>query len=349
MEDSNLKITNFWQDLKLAWSFHSFFLPFLLPAGFLLLLTLAQANLLFASTVLGQRIIDTLSSHWRAANHAADGPMRILGLTLATESPFVLALGMALLLLLAAGLGIGTEQLRIGLSQRFRWRLQRDLLDALTLQTGELRAQRQTGERIKTFMTDSAGGSALLIFGILGLFENGLKSLTYALGLCAIPDGWKVLWIIVPLTVVFQTLVNRSFSGVERRANERGDWWSRKASARIVRFFELVGRLVYFGGEQKESAEILQLAAPAGRTNRRYSYISSPGAAVAGIVTSLSLPLIVMILVQGVVPVTPGTIVQAQSLLGLLLMSIFQPGYGATDDCRVESGHAADSGDSRHY
>ena len=121
MEDSNLKITNFWQDLKLAWSFHSFFLPFLLPAGCLLLLTLAQANLLFASTVLGQQIIDTLSSHWRAANHAADGPMRILGLTLTTESPFVLAFAMALLLLLAAGLGIGTEQLRIGLSQRFRW------------------------------------------------------------------------------------------------------------------------------------------------------------------------------------------------------------------------------------
>ena len=72
--------------------------------------------------------------------------MRILGMTLATEFPFVLALGMALLLLLAAGLGIGMEQLRIGLSQRFRWRLQRDLLQALTLQTGELRAQRQTGK-----------------------------------------------------------------------------------------------------------------------------------------------------------------------------------------------------------
>jgi ABC-type bacteriocin/lantibiotic exporter with double-glycine peptidase domain len=322
MEDSNLKVTNFWQDLKLSWSFHLFFLPFLLPAGCLLLITLAQANLLFASTIVGQQIIDTLSSHWRGANHAAGGPMRILGLTLATESPFVLALGMALLLLLAAGLGIGTEQLRIGLSQRFRWRLQRDLLQALTLQTGELRAQLQTGEMIKTFMTDTAGVSALLIFGILGLFENGLKSLTYALGLCAIPDGWKVLWIIVPLTVVFQTLVNQSFSGVERRANERGDWWSRKASARIVRFFELVGRLVYFGGEQKESAEILQLVAQAGKANRKFSLISSTRAAVAGIVTSLSLPLIVMILVQGVVPVTPGTIVQAQSLLGLLLMSI---------------------------
>jgi hypothetical protein len=172
MEDSNLKVTNFWQDLKLAWSFHSFFLLFLLPAGCLLILTFTQANLLFASTILGQQIIDTLSSHWRAANHAAEGPIRILGLTLATDSPFVLALGMALLLLLAAGLGIGTEQLRIGLSQRFRWRLQRDLLQALTLQTGELRAQRQTGEMIKTFMTDTAGVSALLIFGILGLFEN---------------------------------------------------------------------------------------------------------------------------------------------------------------------------------
>jgi ABC-type bacteriocin/lantibiotic exporter with double-glycine peptidase domain len=126
----------------------------------------------------------------------------------------------------------------------------------------------------------------------------------------------------VPFTIVFQTLVNRIFSGAERTANARSDTLNRKASTRIVRFFELVGRLVYFGGEQKESAEILHLSREAGKANRKFSLISSARAATAGIVTSLSLPLIVMILVQGVVPVTPGTIVQAQSLLGLLLMSI---------------------------
>ena len=321
MEDSKLKPLTFWQDLRLAWSFHSFFLPYLFPAACLLMLALAQANLLFGSTAAGQRIIDTLSSRWSGAGPAtASAP--ILGFIVATQSPFVLALLMAVLLFLAAVLGIGTEQLRIGLSQRFRLRIQGELLQALTVERGETRVQRQTGEMIKTFMTDAAGLSALLIFGVLGIFENGVKGVTYAIGLCGIPDGWKVLFIIVPFTILFQTLVNRIFSDAERTANVRSDTMNRKASARIVRFFELVGRLVYFGGEQKEAAEILHLSREAGKANRRFSLISSARAATAGIVTSLSLPLIVIILVQGAVPVTPGTIVQAQSLLGLLLMSI---------------------------
>jgi ATP-binding cassette, subfamily B, heavy metal transporter len=322
MEDPKLKASTFWQDVRLAWSFRSFFLPFLFPAASLLLLSLVQANLLFGSTIAGQRIIDTLNSHWGGPHPASAISTPILGFTLPPESPFVLALLMAVLLLLAAALGIATEQLRIGLSQKLRLQMQRELLQALTVESGELRSQRQTGEMIKIFMTDSAGVSALLIFGILGILENGAKGVTYAIGLCAIPDGWKILFIIVPLTMAFQTVVHRLFSSAERRANERSDLLNRKASGRIVRFFELVGRLVYFGGDQKESAEMLRLIAQAGKENRKFSLISSSRTATAGIVTSLSLPLIVMILVQGVVPVTPGTIVQAQSLLGLLLMSI---------------------------
>ncbi|MBV8375453.1 MAG: ATP-binding cassette domain-containing protein [Verrucomicrobia bacterium] len=322
MENSKLKPLTFWQDLRLAWSFHAFFLPFLLPAACLLLLALAQANLLYGSTAAGQRIIDTLSSHWSGAGSAMSAPTRILGFTLQIQSPFALAILMAILLLLAAVLGIGTEQLRIGLSQKFRLRIQTELLQALTGESGETRVQRQTGEMTKTFMTDAAGLSALLIFGVLGVFENGVKGVTYAIGLWNIPDGWKILVIIVPVAIVFQTLVNRVFSGAERTANVQSDTVNRQASARIVRFFELVGRLVYFGGEQQESAEILRLSREAGKANRRFSLISSARGATAGIVTSLSLPLIVMVLVQGVVPVTPGSIVQAQSLLGLLLMSI---------------------------
>jgi hypothetical protein len=259
MEDSKLEPPTFWQDLRLAWSFHSFFLPFLLPAGCLLLLTLAQANLLFGSTVAGQRIIDSLNSYWGGPSPTTAMPTRILGFTLVTQSPFILAFIMAGLLLVASVVGIGTEQLRLALSQKFRLRMQRELLQALIIEPGELRAQRQTGEMIKIFMSDAAGLSALLIFGILGVFENSAKAVTYAVGLCGIPDGWKILMIIVPLTILFQTLVNRSFASAERRANERSDLLIRKASARMVRFFELVGRLVYFGGDQKESSELLQL------------------------------------------------------------------------------------------
>jgi ATP-binding cassette, subfamily B, heavy metal transporter len=322
MEDSKPKLSTFWQDLRLAWSYHPFFLPFLFPGACLLLLALVQANLLFGSTVAGQRIIDSLNSHHSGASPVAAMSTRILGFTLATESPFTLALLMAVLLFLAAVLGIVAEQLRIGLSQKFRLKMQRELLQALTVESGEMRSQRQTGEMIKTFMTDAAGVSALLIFGILGVFENAAKGVTYAIGLFGIPDGWKILFVIVPFTVAFQMIVNRPFSSAERRANERSDILNRKASARIVRFFELVGRLVYFGGDQKESTALLHLAAEAGKANRKFSLISSSRAATAGIVTSLSLPLIVMVLVQGVVPVTPGTIIQAQSLLGLLLMNI---------------------------
>ena len=155
MEDSKCEPSTFWQDARLAWSFRSFFLPFLFPAGCLLLLALVQANLLFGSTIAGQRIIDTLNSRWGGVSPVTAGPPRVLGFALAANSPFILALFMAGLLLLAAAMGIGTEQLRIGLSQKFRLRLQRELLQALTVESGEMRAQRQTGEMIKTFMTDA--------------------------------------------------------------------------------------------------------------------------------------------------------------------------------------------------
>jgi ABC-type transport system involved in cytochrome bd biosynthesis fused ATPase/permease subunit len=168
MEKTNHRPSTFRQDLRLAWSFHPFFLPFLFPGACLLLLALVQANVLFQSTVAGQRIIDVLSSH-RTGSATAMVTQNV-GFPLATGSPFVLALWMAVLLLLAAILGIGAEQLRIGLSQKFRLRMQTEFLQALALESGEMRAQRQTGELIKTFTTDAAGVSALLIFGVLGVF-----------------------------------------------------------------------------------------------------------------------------------------------------------------------------------
>jgi ABC-type bacteriocin/lantibiotic exporter with double-glycine peptidase domain len=237
-------------------------------------------------------------------------------------NPVSLALFMGALLIAASVVGIAAEQLRIVLSQRFKFRIQSELLQALMFETGEMRALRQTGGMIKTFGSDAAGLSAFLIFGILGVFENGVKAVTYSAGLCRIPEGWKVAAIIVPAAILIQGAVNRTFSGVERRRNERSDALNRHVAARTVRFFELVGRLVYFGGEQNESAKVLRLMAEAGRANRRFSLISSSRAAAAGIVTGLSLPLIVIVLANGFGSVTPGIIIQAQSLLGLLLGTV---------------------------
>src|SRR5271166_652061 len=265
MDGPKIKPATFWDDLRLAWSFRSFFLPFLLRAACLLLMAFVQATLLFGSTTASQRVIDSLTSGLGGA--AIRAPTRILGFAVDAGTPISLALLMTSLLVASAVIGIFAEQLRIGLSQRFRVRIQRELLRALTLEPGETRAQRQTGETIKIF-------------------------------------------------------VNRAFSGGERRASERSDRLSRQSSARTARFFELVGRLVYFGGERKESTELLHVASEAGNANRKFALISSTRAAAAGIVTTLSLPLIVILLAQGVAPVTPGTIVQTQNLLALLLMSI---------------------------
>jgi ABC-type multidrug transport system fused ATPase/permease subunit len=320
MDGPKIKPATFWEDLRLAWSFRSFFLPFLLPAACLLLMAFVQATLLFGSTTASQRVIDSLTSGLGRA--AIRAPTRILGFAVDAGTPISLALLMTSLLVASAVIGIFAEQLRIGLSQRFRVRIQHELLQSLTLEPGETRAQRQTGETIKIFMSDAAGLSALLIFGVLGVFENGAKAITYSTGLFRIPDGWKILFLLVPLAVAVQVFVNRAFSGAERRASERSDRLSRQSSARTARFFELVGRLVYFGGERKESTELLHVASEAGNANRKFALISSTRAAAAGIVTTLSLPLIVILLAQGVVPVTPGTIVQTQNLLALLLMSI---------------------------
>ncbi len=320
MDAPTSKPATFWEDVRLAWSFRSFFLPFLLPAACLLLMAFVQATLLFGSTTAGQHIIDSLTS--RRGEGTLPVPTRILGFAVNSGDPVSLAFFMAALLFVASVVGIAAEQLRIALNQGFRLQIQRELLRALTLEPGDSRALRQTGETIKIFMGDAAGLSVLLIFGVLGIFENGTKAITYAIGLYRIPDGWKILFLLVPVAVASQLLVNRAFSGAERHTNEASDKLNRQSAARVARFFELVGRLVYFGGERKESNEILRLASETGKANRRFSLISSTRAAAAGIVTTLSLPLIVILLVRGVVPVTPGAIVQAQSLLALLLMSL---------------------------
>jgi ABC-type bacteriocin/lantibiotic exporter with double-glycine peptidase domain len=321
MDRPKFSSSGFWEDIRLAWNFRPFFLPFLLPATSLLLLSLLQASLLFSSTVAGQRIIDLISS--RLAGRSPGLPSHTSGFwPVSGETPVSLALLMGALLLTASVVGILAEQLRLGLSQRFRFRIQSELLQALMFETGEMRAQRQTGEMIKTFSSDAAGLSAFLIFGILGVFENGVKAVTYTAGLCRIPEGWKVAIMIVPVAILIQGAVNRAFSGIERRRNERSDALNRQVAARTVRFFELVGRLVYFGGELNESRKVLSLMAEAGKANRRFSLTSSTRAAAAGIVTSLTLPLIVIVLANGFGSVTPGTIVQAQGLLGLLLGTI---------------------------
>jgi ABC-type multidrug transport system fused ATPase/permease subunit len=149
-------------DIALLLRFRRYFVPYLLPAGALIVLALIQANLTLLATATGQRLLD----HFLHIVPAASAGQ--------TENAFRTeelrgALQMAGWLLAAAAVGVGASQARSAIHERFTVRLQREVLDSLIHEDGEARASRQSGSTLRTYISDASSLSAFLVFGIVGV------------------------------------------------------------------------------------------------------------------------------------------------------------------------------------
>ncbi len=301
-------------DIALLFRLRQYFIPFLLPAAVLVILATFQANLTLAATSAGQRLLD----HFLHIAPTQSGE-QIGGAFRSDELRG--ALGMAGWLVAAAIVGVCASQARSAIHEKFTLQLQREIIDSLAHESGETRASRQSGATLRTYVSDAPSLSAFLIFGIVGIGEHLARLSTYLVGLIAIPGGWKVVLVVGGLGFLFQTVVVKAFANAERQTGASADRLNEKLFNRASRYFEVLERLIFFGGETAIAKEISGHAQEGAKIKRKSLLLASSREAISGILITISLPLTVLLLL-GSPGFSPGSVVQAQMLINLFLLSI---------------------------
>jgi ABC-type multidrug transport system fused ATPase/permease subunit len=301
-------------DIALLFRLRRYFIPFLFPAAALLALALFQANLTLAATSAGQRLLD----HFLHIAPTQSGE-RIEGAFRSDELRG--ALEMVGWLVAAAIVAVGAGQARSVIHEKFTLRLQREIIESLVHEDGETRAARQSGATLRTYVSDAPSLSAFLIFGIIGIGEHLVRLGTYVVGLTAIPGGWEIVLIVGGLAFLFQTVVVKAFANAERRTGASADQLNENLFNKAGRYFELLERLIFFGGEKALAGEISEQAQQGAKIRRKSLLLASSREAISGILITISLPLTVLLLL-GSPGFSPGSVVQAQMLTNLFLLSI---------------------------
>jgi ABC-type multidrug transport system fused ATPase/permease subunit len=301
-------------DIALLFRLRQYFIPFLLPAAVLVILAIFQANLTLAATSAGRRLLD----HFLHIAPTQSGE-QIGGAFRSDELRG--ALGMAGWLVAAAVVGVCAGQARSAIHEKFTLRLQREIIDSLAHEGGETRASRQSGATLRTYVSDAPSLSAFLIFGIVGIGEHLARLSTYLVGLIAIPGGWKVVLVVGGLGFLFQTVVVKAFASAERQTGAGADRLNEKLFNQASRYFEVLERLIFFGGEAAIAKEINGHAQEGAKIKRKSLLLASSREAISGILITISLPLTVLLLL-GSPGFSPGSVVQAQMLVNLFLLSI---------------------------
>jgi ABC-type bacteriocin/lantibiotic exporter with double-glycine peptidase domain len=301
-------------DIALLFRLRQYFIPFLLPAAALVILALFQANLTLAATSAGQRLLD----HFLHIAPTQSGE-QIWGVFRSDELRG--ALGMAGWLVAAAIVGVGAGQARSAIHEKFTLRLQREIIDSLVHEAGETRASRQSGATLRTYVSDAPSLSAFLIFGIVGIGEHLARLSTYLIGLVAIPGGWKVVLFVGGLGFLLQTVVVKAFADAERRTGASADRLNENLFNQASRYFEVLERLIFFGGETAIAKEISGQAQAGAKIKRKSLLLASSREAISGILITISLPLTVLLLL-GSPGFSPGSVIKAQMLINLFLLSI---------------------------
>ena len=301
-------------DIALLFRLRQYFIPFLLPAAALVILALFQANLTLAATSAGQRLLD----HFLQIAPTQSGE-QIWGAFRSDELRG--ALGMAGWLVAAAIVGVGAGQARSAIHEKFTLRLQHEIIDNLVHEAGETRASRQSGATLRTYVSDAPSLSAFLIFGIVGIGEHLARLSTYLIGLIAIPGGWKVVLVVGGLGFLLQTVVVKAFADAERRTGASADRLNENLFNQASRYFEILERLIFFGGETAIAKEIGGQAQAGAKIKRKSLLLASSREAISGILITISLPLTVLLLL-GSPGFSPGSVIKAQMLINLFLLSI---------------------------
>ncbi len=301
-------------DIALLFRLRRYFIPFLFPAAALLVLALFQANLTLAATSAGQRLLDHfLHTAPSQSGEQIDGAFRSDELRGALE--------MVGWLVAAAIVAVGAGQSRSVIHEKFTLRLQREIIESLVHEDGETRASRQSGSTLRTYVSDAPSLSAFLIFGIIGIGEHLVRLGTYLVGLIAIPGGWKIVLVVGGLGFLFQTVVVKAFANAERKTGVSADQLKENLFNKASRYFELLERLIFFGGEKAIAREISEQAQQGAKIRRKSLLLASSREAISGILITISLPLTVLLLL-GSPGFSPGSVVQAQMLTNLFLLSI---------------------------
>jgi ABC-type bacteriocin/lantibiotic exporter with double-glycine peptidase domain len=301
-------------DIVLLFRLRQYFIPFLLPAAALVILALFQANLTLAATSAGQHLLD----HFLHIAPTQSGE-QIGGAFRSDELRGALA--MAGWLVAAAVVGVGAGQARSAIHEKFTLRLQREIIDSLVHEAGETRASRQSGATLRTYVSDAPSLSAFLIFGIVGIGEHLARLSTYLIGLIAIPGGWKVVLVVGGLGFLLQTVVVKAFADAERRTGASADRLNENLFSQASRYFEVLERLIFFGGETAIAKEISGQAQEGAKIKRKSLLLASSREAISGILITISLPLTVLLLL-GSPGFSPGSVIKAQMLINLFLLSI---------------------------
>jgi ABC-type bacteriocin/lantibiotic exporter with double-glycine peptidase domain len=301
-------------DIALLFRLRRHFVPFLLPAAALLILALVQANLTLAATSAGQRLLD----HFLHVAPSQSGE-RIEGAFRTDELRG--ALEMVGWLVTAALVTVGAGQARSLIHEKFTLRLQGEIIESLAHEEGQARASRQNGATLRTYVSDAPSLSAFLIFGIVGIGEHLVRLAIYVIGLLAIPGGWKIVLIVGGIAILLQTVVVQTFANAERKTGVSADQLNESLFSKAGRYFELLERLIFFGGEKAIAREIGEQAQRGAKIKRKSLLLASSRETISGVLITISLPLTVLLLL-GSPGFSPGSVVQAQMLTNLLLLSI---------------------------
>ena len=199
--------------------------------------------------------------------------------------------------------------------------MQHEIIDSLVHEAGETRASRQSGATLRTYVSDAPSLSAVLIFGIVGIGEHLARLITYLIGLIAIPGGWKVVLVVGGLGFLLQTVVVKAFADAERRTGASADRLNENLFNQASRYFEVLERLIFFGGETAIAKEISGQAQAGAKIKRKSLLLASSREAISGILITISLPLTVLLLL-GSPGFSPGSVIKAQMLINLFLLSI---------------------------
>src|SRR3981081_1406589 len=301
-------------DIALLFRLRLYFLPLLFPAAALLVLAIFDDKRPLPTPAAGQRLLDhflhTAPNQSGERIEGAFGSYELRG-----------ALEMVGWLVAAAIIAVGAGQARSVIHEKFTLRLQREIIESLAREDGETRASRQSGATLRTYVSDAPSLSAFLIFGIIGIGEHLVRLGTYLVGLIAISGGWKIVLVVGGLGFLFQTVVVKAFANVERKTGVSADQLKENLFNKASRYFELLERLIFFGGEKAIAREISAQARKGAKVRRKSILLASSREAISGILITISLPLTVLLLL-GSPGFSPGSVVQAQMLTNLFLLSI---------------------------
>ncbi|MGK0185961.1 MAG: ABC-type bacteriocin/lantibiotic exporter with double-glycine peptidase domain [Verrucomicrobiales bacterium] len=313
--------------LQRVWKFRRYCLGFILPAIGVLLIALIQADLLLSATSTSQALLDRLASG--GGNVAAPPPPPAVGISSQilgaffggnTPTPGTLAVLLIPLLLIAGATKVLGEQARTVLNNHLRTRIQTDLLAGFERQTGENRSINDTASALSAISQDASSVGMLLVFGVLRLVETLVQLGVYCYGLAKIPGGVFVLALIVPAAILFNGILARLFLRRENlaiRASEAARLYGHNGALELL---GLLPRLVALSGEREVGEDVLERFREAGRTNARYQWISSIRSELLVALSTLTLPIVALVLISS--SVTPGVIIQAQGLATLILGGI---------------------------